>query len=197
MWHRTDVIIPARNEESTIGAVVKAWLECGNVGQVIVVDNNSSDHTYQAAYQAGAFMVREAEVGKGQAVAAGLNYVTADRVALCDADLHGFTEDHAYLLTQAFAGEIIGYLEFPGNIPKPKAFAGFVAISGQRCLPTNLLRSVPLFGYDIETAINDAVSKAGMPIQIVKLDGAYPSFKVGPLRIVDVIRDRLRRRVTA
>jgi Glycosyl transferase family 2 len=185
-----DVIIPARNEQHTIGAVVRAWKSCSNIHQVIVVDNNSTDRTYETAYEAGAYMVTESARGKGQAVAAGLARVTAHRVALCDADLHGFMPHHADLLTQFYPGEIIGSLEWPGRLPKPKILTRYVAMSGQRCLPTALLQSIPLHGYSMETVINAAVAEYGLPVAVVKLHGAHGTLRSGPLRMADVARDR-------
>ena len=46
-----DVVIPARDEETTVAGVVRAALAARGVGRVIVVDDGSSDRT--AAVAAG------------------------------------------------------------------------------------------------------------------------------------------------
>ncbi len=52
-----DVVIPARNEEPTVGDVVRAALSARGVGAVIVVDDGSTDGTAAAARRAGATVV--------------------------------------------------------------------------------------------------------------------------------------------
>lgn len=84
----TAVVIPARNEESTVGAVVTAALE--QVAHVLVVDNASSDGTAEAATYAGAEVLpAPSPVGLGVALATGLRHcflVGYSDVATLDAD---------------------------------------------------------------------------------------------------------------
>jgi glycosyltransferase involved in cell wall biosynthesis len=65
------VIIPCLNEEVAIGACVAAVLANG-VGEVIVVDGQSSDHTAERAAAAGAKVIVEPAHGYGRAVLSGL-----------------------------------------------------------------------------------------------------------------------------
>src|SRR5262247_1342056 len=65
------VIIPALNEEESIGDVVRECLATGLPDEVIVVDNGSSDRTAAHAQQAGARVVT-APRGYGRACAAGV-----------------------------------------------------------------------------------------------------------------------------
>jgi glycosyltransferase involved in cell wall biosynthesis len=67
---RVAAIIPALNEEASIAHVV-AEIPRDLVGQVIVVDNGSTDRTAEAAEAAGARVVREERRGYGHACAAG------------------------------------------------------------------------------------------------------------------------------
>ena len=57
------VIIPAYNEEKwlpkTLAALSKAMAEIDCPGEIIVVDNNSSDHTAEVARQSGAIVFFE------------------------------------------------------------------------------------------------------------------------------------------
>ncbi|HXA09465.1 MAG TPA: glycosyltransferase, partial [Chthoniobacterales bacterium] len=71
MKSRISVIIPALDEEGPIGAVVRACLTTGLPGEVIVVDNGSTDATCERAQAAGARVV-SAPRGYGRACAAGI-----------------------------------------------------------------------------------------------------------------------------
>ena len=67
-------IIPAYNEEKTIGSVVLGTLE--HVSKVIVVDDGSSDKTSQIARLAGAeVLVHPVNKGKGAALKTGFKAV--------------------------------------------------------------------------------------------------------------------------
>ena len=67
---RAAVVIPALNEQRAIGRVLDAipnW-----VGQIIVVDNGSTDRTAEVARRHGAHVVTEPRRGYGSACLAGL-----------------------------------------------------------------------------------------------------------------------------
>ena len=100
---RISVVIPARDEETTVGAIVstiRADLidEVPLVDELIVVDSRSDDATAQVAAQAGARVVSQDEItsglprfeGKGDALWAGLAAASGDVVAFIDADLREF-----------------------------------------------------------------------------------------------------------
>ncbi|MBO0765660.1 MAG: glycosyltransferase family 2 protein, partial [Hyphomicrobiaceae bacterium] len=70
-WGHVGVIIPCLNEEAAISACVTAVLASG-VGEVIVVDGQSTDRTAERAAAAGARVVVEPIRGYGQAMLAGL-----------------------------------------------------------------------------------------------------------------------------
>lgn len=93
-----DVVIPARNEASTIGNVVQAFRHHPQVRQVIVVDNGSEDETAFRADRAGAQVVTERLPGKGRALARGVELVTADYAFLVDGDIENPSADWITLL---------------------------------------------------------------------------------------------------
>lgn len=68
------MIIPAFNEQNAVGVVVgeipKDW-----VTEIIVVDNGSSDDTFQQAENSGATALREERRGYGQACLKGMEYI--------------------------------------------------------------------------------------------------------------------------
>ena len=77
-------VIPARNEELTVGLVVR---ECLNyVGTVIVVEGGSTDRTAEIATAAGAKVIRDDGLGKGAALRLAVAHVTTPICVFVDAD---------------------------------------------------------------------------------------------------------------
>lgn len=74
---KVSVIIPALNEEESIGAVVRS-IPRTTANEVIVVDNGSDDLTSQRASEAGARVVKEPQRGYGRACAAGVQSISPD-----------------------------------------------------------------------------------------------------------------------
>ena len=87
MLAQVSVIIPCLNEAEAIGAVVREVL-AQHVGEVIVVDNGSTDQTAAMAAAAGARVVAEPKRGYGRACAAGVAAVrpTSEIVCFLDGD---------------------------------------------------------------------------------------------------------------
>ncbi|MBC12616.1 MAG: UDP-glucose--dolichyl-phosphate glucosyltransferase [Rhodothermaceae bacterium] len=86
---RVSVVIPARNEEGSVGAVVREMLATGLVGDVVVTDNGSRDGTAAEARAAGATVVSEPRAGYGRACLAALAEVRRrppEVVVFVDAD---------------------------------------------------------------------------------------------------------------
>jgi glycosyltransferase involved in cell wall biosynthesis len=88
---RVSVVIPCLNEAETIAECVarsRAVLdESGLVGEVIVVDNGSTDGSGDLARAAGARVVEEPRRGYGSAYLAGLDVAAGDYIVMVDADL--------------------------------------------------------------------------------------------------------------
>ena len=82
------VVIPALDEEEPIAAVVRECLATGLPGEVIVVDNGSTDGTAERARAAGAKVVSEPVPGYGRACAAGVRALSpaCDTVVFLDGD---------------------------------------------------------------------------------------------------------------
>jgi len=82
------IIIPAFNEEGLVGQTVHAVSALPGVGQIIVVDDGSTDNTAHVAKDAGAIVLRsEKNLGKGDALNLGIKEAIGDIVLLIDADL--------------------------------------------------------------------------------------------------------------
>lgn len=106
---RISLVVPARNEAATVGAIVAAVRkalvdEVGLLDEIVVMDGGSDDETASAAADAGARVVgvdqvpqgREAPRGKGTALWKSLFVTEGDIVACVDADIRDFSERFVY-----------------------------------------------------------------------------------------------------
>jgi glycosyltransferase involved in cell wall biosynthesis len=90
------VIIPAFNEEASIGKVISEIPDL--VSEIIVVSNNSTDQTETVAKMAGATVLREPQRGYGYACLKGLEYIASqeikpDIVVFLDGDYSDHPQD--------------------------------------------------------------------------------------------------------
>ena len=164
----TDVIIPAWNEEPSIGKVV-ADIDRAVVRRVIVVDNNSRDATAAVASAAGATVITEKEQGYGAACLAGIALANADPqpadvIVFMDADYSDYAHEMPLLLAQIEAGYdmVIGSRAL-GNREKgsmtPQQVFG-------NALATFLIRLIYRFRYTdlgpYRAITRDALNRIGM-----------------------------------
>jgi glycosyltransferase involved in cell wall biosynthesis len=92
-----DVIIPAFNEENSVGKVVHD-IPKGLIREVIVVNNNSTDKTARNAQAAGALVLEEKKKGYGNACLKGMDHIAQkeikpDLVVFLDADYSDYPEE--------------------------------------------------------------------------------------------------------
>ena len=97
MQKTSKVIIPAFNEQNSVGKVIrdipKEW-----VSEIVVVNNNSNDNTVRVAKEAGATVLEEPEQGYGNACLKGIAYISQQIenphiVVFMDADYSDYLED--------------------------------------------------------------------------------------------------------
>lgn len=81
------IVIPARNEEATIGEVVAAIRGVAPTSQLIVVDNASEDRTARYAKASGASVVSCNTIGLGAAMKRGILEADFERILKTDADI--------------------------------------------------------------------------------------------------------------
>ena len=88
------VVLPCLNEADSVGLCVKEALDtmsgAGTAGEVVVVDNGSTDGSADVAEEAGARVVTESRRGYGRALRSGFDAARGDVVVMADAD---FTYD--------------------------------------------------------------------------------------------------------
>jgi glucosyl-3-phosphoglycerate synthase len=100
---RVSVVLPALDEEATVGAIVAAIVPLTQgfaplVDELVVVDSGSTDRTIEVAAAAGARVVRRTEVvpelepwpGKGEVLWRALAATTGDVLCYIDSDLVDF-----------------------------------------------------------------------------------------------------------
>lgn len=140
MTARVSVIIPALNEEQAIGEVVRSLvsaLAAGSMaGEVIVVDNGSTDRTAVTAAYAGVLVVNEPRRGYGQACASGVLAANPESAVFVflDGDGSDVTTELPFIARPVLDGRydfvigsrIRGQRE-PGSMLASQVFAGWLA----------------------------------------------------------------------
>ncbi len=139
-----DVVIPAYNEEGSIGKVVSD-IPKHLVRHIIVGNNGSTDKTKAVATAAGAVVVDEPRSGYGNACLAGMDYVAQlkvqpDILAFIDGDYSDYPEQITLLLDQIKSGHdlvigsrALGDLQ-KGSMTPAQLFGNWLA--------TNLIRLI-------------------------------------------------------
>ena len=106
MPSRISVIIPAFNEEDSIGLVLDA-LPQNLIHEIIVVDNNSTDNPARSAIEKGARVVAEQRRGYGSACLKGISALdNPDIVVFLDGDFSDYPEEIVKLVAPIESGEM-------------------------------------------------------------------------------------------
>jgi len=88
-------VIPAYNEDRTVGLVVRAVKSVPAISEVIVVDDGSEDRTKERARAAHAKVITiNPNQGKGEAMVVGVSLTDADIILFVDADFINLTREH-------------------------------------------------------------------------------------------------------
>ncbi len=103
------VIIPAFNEQNAVGLVIEE-IPKDLVSEIIVIDNGSSDNTFETAAKAGATALREPVKGYGRACLKGMEYIHEsgtfpDVVVFIDGDHSDFPKEMPKLVTPILNGK--------------------------------------------------------------------------------------------
>lgn len=133
------VIIPAYNEEGSIGYVINDIPSL--VDEIIVVSNKATDNTEAVAKAAGATVLKEAQKGYGYACLKGMAYVAKqeikpDIVVFLDGDYSDYPEQLSQLIapilekdTDFVIGARVKKLREEGSMTVPQIFGNWLATS--------------------------------------------------------------------
>ena len=131
------VIIPAYNEEHAIGHVIKDIPP--NVADIIVVNNNSTDNTYNVAKTAGATVINELKRGYGYACLSGMSYISLqetkpDIIVFLDGDYSDYPQQLSQLIAPIIEKDIdlvigarVKALREKGAMTYPQKFGNWLA----------------------------------------------------------------------
>lgn len=172
---KVTALIPAYNEEDTIGEIVETLHTIKQIKQIVVVNDGSSDQTAKVAEEAKAEVISlSCNQGKGAALQKGIEVINTDIILMLDADLIGLRKEHVLqLLNPLFLNEAdmtIGVFNDGRGLTD---FAQYVSpnLSGQRAIKSGILNSLGNLenaGFGVEVALNKWVKKHG-EIQFVQL----------------------------
>jgi glycosyltransferase involved in cell wall biosynthesis len=133
------VIIPAHNEEESIGHVIKAIPTI--VSEIIVISNNSTDNTINVAKKGGATVLTENNKGYGYACLKGINYVSKQAtkpniVVFLDGDFSDYPEELTKLIAPIINNNIdfvigarVSEFREKGSMTSPQIFGNWLATS--------------------------------------------------------------------
>jgi len=154
-------IIPAFNEEKTVGEVVKIISQSSIVDEIIVISDGSTDASAQKAREAGANVVHELpwRHGKGSAMSHGVTHTDAPILLFLDADLIGLTKKHIEDIVQPV---LEGKRAMNVGLRERGFFWTKLAwylplIGGERAMQRQVFENIPgryLSGFKAEGALN-------------------------------------------
>lgn len=136
-YRSINVIIPAYNEADSIANVIHDIPD--TVEEIIVVSNNSSDHTEMNAKKAGATVLRETQRGYGYACLKGMAYVAKktqkpDIIVFLDGDYSDYPEELTKIVVPIIEKDIdfvigarVKRLREEGAMTMPQIFGNWLA----------------------------------------------------------------------
>lgn len=139
MARNIKVIIPAFNEEASIGKVIAEIPEI--VSEIIVVNNNSTDATAEVAKNAGATVLFQPKAGYGNACLKGMEYISRldsaqrpDIIVFLDGDYSDYPEELTKIVAPIIeenidfvVGARVNWLRETGSMTLPQLFGNQLA----------------------------------------------------------------------
>ncbi len=192
-------VIPAYNEEKTIGDVLSVLQETSLIDHIIVVSDGSTDKTAEVAgsYDVDVVELRE-NLGKGGALQAGLENTRAEVVLFLDADLIGLTKKHVENLVspvlQDRADMTIGIFE-KGRRATDFAQKMAPKLSGQRAIKYSLIEQISgmdVARFGVEVALNRYMESAQIRVEEVLLPDMSHVMKEEKLGMVKGMAARMK-----
>lgn len=165
----TGVVIPARNEERSVGDVVRSMLAALPDTPVVVVDDASEDATATVAIEAGAYVISlEERVGYAQALRLGYQTVLdagAGRVVQLDADgQHAPSDVQALLAGLDRFDMVVGSRFLAPTYPMPRSRRAGISACRLMTRLGGLRLTDPTSGFRaMRRPVAESVARDGFP----------------------------------
>lgn len=188
---RVVVIIPAFNEEATVGSVIDVAKQVAEVDEVVVISDGSTDQTASVAREHGAYVIElQDNVGKGGAMKAGIDRADADIYIFLDADLIGLMPEHIHALLEPVAsGKVdmtIGRFT-DGRVATDLAHTVAPYLSGQRAVRRQILAGIEgmeMSRFGVEMALTRYIQRNRVRVAEVPLPNLSHRMKEEKLGIL-------------
>ncbi len=194
-----DAIVPAYNEERTIGNVISVLKEVKEIHQIIVVNDHSKDATSYIAKQMGVIVIDlPNNLGKGGALKVGAEYSQGDYLLFIDADLIGLKTYHIKQILEPIllkrAETTVGIFN-SGRLSTDLAQKITPFLSGQRVIKRELFQNIAALDesrYGVEIAITKHILKEKISMEEVYLDNLTHPMKEEKLGLLKGFAARMR-----
>lgn len=193
------VVVPALNEEETVGPIVELLVSIELLDEVIVVCDGCTDNTAQLAGDAGASVIElDENVGKGGAMMEGVRAARNHVVLFLDADLIGLTEEGVIsLVTPVLEGQAdmtVGIFE-QGRVATDFAQTVAPFLSGQRVVKRSLLEGMSDLDasrFGVEIALTRFAMENDLVVEEIVLKDMSHRMKEEKLGFVKGVAARMR-----
>jgi glycosyltransferase involved in cell wall biosynthesis len=192
-------IIPAYNEEKTIGEIIETLKSVKAIDRIIVVSDASTDRTAQVARNYEAEVIElDKNRGKGGAIKAGFDKTWEDVLLFIDADLIGLRPHHVMDLIQPIidkeADMTIGVFE-KGRFATDFAQKVAPFLSGQRAVSREIFKEISdleFTRYGIEMALTKYVESSNLKAKKVTLKDVTHIMKEEKLGLIKGFTARMK-----
>jgi glycosyltransferase involved in cell wall biosynthesis len=184
---KVSAVICAYNEEKTVSGVINAAIKSELIYEVIVINDGSTDNTAeelkQHKHELGIrFIDLPKNMGKGYAMATGVEYATGEVIVFLDADITGLSNKHiSSMVWPVLNGKTDMVLGQPSETYIHNSINPLKVFTGERVLLKSdlslFLDEIKDSRFGVETYINLYYGANGKRIKYVKLKNLFHPIK--------------------